>query len=344
MTKSATLLAKTKQNKLIITLFALIIACTLIAAYTLTAALTAVAAGANADTVEIEYGDRPVQISLVETFDESEDTSPSYGSCVIEDGDIALSGASICVDRYNITTPMLKAAGTLTGAKYIVLSLTNESDGEVWFCFQPEVPGHSNVFMGGETGLKLYLVALDGSVTVLDGPIAEPAVNNNRYGYGIPEDFDGYLFMPSSIFCDHLKWSTPIFTNDDPAFLSVGFNVYGDEPSSYFVTVHDLFICTQELPEYTPKPTEAPTAVQAETPSAVPTSVPSAVPTEAAATDSPVTADAPETADASKPGDTAPAKKNNWLIPVIIGGAVVAAAVIIAAVAASRKNRKKDKD
>ncbi|MBR0158898.1 MAG: hypothetical protein IJM24_07445 [Clostridia bacterium] len=305
------------------------------------------AAEANPGTVSVDYGDRSLQITLVETFDESVDNNPSYGRCEIENGDIALSGASACVDRYNITAPMLKAAGTLTGAKYVVLSLTNESDGEVWFCFQPEVPGHGNVFMGGEMGLKLYLVALDGSVTVLDNPAAEPAENNNRYGYGIPEDFDGFLFMPTSIFCDHLKWSTPIFTNDDPAFLSVGFNVYGDEPSSYFVTVHDLYIYTQDLPEYTPKPTKVPTAAPTEAPTAIATSVPSTIATSVPSTNAEQTAaastNAPEATVAPKSDDTVPRKNNTWLIPVIIGGAAVAAAVVIAGVAASGKSRKKGK-
>lgn len=303
----------------------------LVSAFALTAA-----AEAASDTIGIDYGDKQVEIKLIETFDESVDVNPSYGNCEIENGEIALSGAGACVDRYNITSPMLNAAGTLIGAKYVVLSLTNESDGEVWFCFQPEVAGHGNIFMGGEMDLKLYLVATDGTVSVIDGPVAEPAVNNNRYGYGIPEDFDGYLFMPSSIFCDHLKWSTPIFTNDDPAFLSVGFNVYGDEPSSFFLTVHDLYICTQELPEYTPKPTEVPT----EAPTAAPTAVPTEAPTADAATDAPTATEAPKATDAPKSDDTAPKKSNGWLIPVIAGGVVVAAAVIIAVVAASKKKKK----
>ena len=308
-----------------------------VAVFALLVSAFALAASAEAasDTFGIDYGDKQVEIKLIETFDESVDVNPSYGSCEIENGEIALSGSGACVDRYGITAPMLNAAGTLTGTKYVVLSLTNESDGEVWFCFQPEVPGHGNIFMGGEMDLKLYLVAKNGTVSVIDGPVAEPAVNNNRYGYGIPEDFDGYLFMPSSIFCDHLKWSTPIFTNDDPAFLSVGFNVYGDEPSSFFVTVHDLYICTQELPEYTPKPTEVPT----EAPTAAPTAAPTEAPTAAAATDAPVVTEAPKATDAPKSDDTAPKKGNGWLIPVIAGGVVIAAAVIIA-VAASKKKKK----
>ena len=286
---------------------------------------------------DISYGDKQVQIKLVENFNDSVVSPWDYGICEIIDGDVILSEeyAASCVDRYGITAPMLKAAGKLTGAKYVVLSLTNKSDGEVWFCFQPDTPGYEHAYMGGEMDLELYLVGLDGTVSVIDEPAAETSQNNGRYGYGIPEGFDGYLFMPSSIFCDHGDWSTPIFTNDDPVFTAVGFDVNGDEPSFFLVTVHDMYICTQELPEIAPKSTEAPT----EAPTEVPTEVPTAEPTEAP-TDAPVVTEEPKTTDDSKSEEPAPKKNNGWLIPVIIGGVVVVAAIIVAVAAASKKKKK----
>ena len=279
---------------------------------------------ASLGTINIGYGDKEVQIKLVESFDESalNPNDPNvYGQCEIKDGDIA--------------APMLNAAGTLNGAKYVVISMTNESDGEIWFCFQPEVPGYSDpVYMGGEMELNLYLVSKDGTVEVIDEPAAGPAVDLARYGYGIPEGFDGYLFMPSSIFCVLNQWDTPIFNNDDPAFRNVGFNVNGNDSSFYSVIIHDIYICTNELPEYVPEATEAPTAAPTEAPTEAPTSAPTEAPTDA-----PVVTEAPKTTNAPKTDDNAPKKNNGWLIPVIIGGVVVIAAVIAAVVAASKKKK-----
>ena len=260
-----------------------------------------------------DYEGQKVQLRLVETFDESVVDPWEYGECEIIDGDIVLSeeNAASCVDRYGITAPMLKEEGKLTGAKYIVLSLTNKSDGEVWFCFQPDTPGHDHAYMG-KMGLDLYLVGTDGTVSVINEPAAELAQNNGRYSYSIPEGFNGYLFMPSAIFCDHGKWFKSIFTNDDPIFTAVGFDVNGDEPSYFLVTVHDMYICTQELPELAPKPTEEPT-------------------------EAPKT---PEATESDESDDAAPKKKNGWIIPAITGGVLAAAAGVVAVTAASKKNKK----
>lgn len=217
----------------------------------------AICAGAE-DTIGIDYGDKQLQIKLVETFDGSTVSPSQHGECEIVDGDVIMTAerAMSCVDRYGITTDMLTAAGTLNGAKYLVFSMTNESDGDIWFCFQPQVPDHGNVYMGGEMGLNLYLVGKDGTVTVINAPAADPSMNNARYGYGIPEGFDGYLFMPSAILCDLNNWTTSVFTNDDPTFLSVGFNVYGNQADHFRLIIHDMYIYTQDMPEYAPKPAE----------------------------------------------------------------------------------------
>ena len=261
----------------------------------------------------IDYEEKQVQLELIETFDESVVNPWEYGECEIIDGDIVLSeeNAASCVDRYGITAPMLKEVGTLTGAKYVVLSLTNKSDGDIWFCFQPDVPGHDHAYMG-RMGLNLYLVGTDGTVSMINRPAAELAQNNGRYSYCIPEGFDGYLFMPSAIFCDHGKWSNSIFKNDDPLFTAVGFDVNGDEPTFFLVTVHDLYICTQELPELTPRPTDEPTEV-------------------------PKT---PEANEVHKSDDVAPKKKNSWVIPVITGGVLATAAGVVTMTAASKKKKK----
>ena len=274
----------------------------------------------------IDFEDKQVQIKLIETFDDSVVAPWEYGDCEIKDGDIVLSeeNAASCVDRYRITAPMLNEAGTLTGAKYIVLSLTNESDGEIWFCFQPEVPGYGDVYMGRVKGRNLYLVGTDGTVNEIYRPAAELSQNNGRVSYGIPEGFDGYLFIPTSIFCEHGKWFTPFFANADPFFASVGFDVNGDGPSFFLVSVHDMYICTQELPELVPKPTEEPTEKPTEKLTEVQTEDP------AGATKVP------------KSDDASSKKDLNWLIPVIICGVAVAAAVAVIIIVAAASKKKKN--
>ena len=213
------------------------------------------------ETVEIPYGDGgAVTLKLVESFDNSKDAESPYGKCTIENGEILLEGMVTCVDRYGIKAPELKAAGVLEGAKYIVFSVENSSDGDVWFSFQPEVPGCGNVFLGGEIeGGRFILVDKEGNMTVETEADGVPDTNNGRYGYTIPEEFQGYVFIPKELFCRHQQWSKPVFDEGkDPEFTAVGFNVYSDIAALYEVKILDMYTA-EELPEYVAKPTPEPT-------------------------------------------------------------------------------------
>lgn len=224
------------------------------------------------ETVEIPYGDGgAVTLKLVESFDNSKDAESPYGKCTIENGEILLEGMVTCVDRYGIKAPELKAAGVLEGAKYIVFSVENSSDGDVWFSFQPEVPGCGNVFLGGEIeGGRFILVDKEGNMTVETEADGVPDTNNGRYGYTIPEEFQGYVFIPKELFCRHQQWSKPVFDEGkDPEFTAVGFNVYSDIAALYEVKILDMYTA-EELPEYVAKPTPEPTNTPEPTPTKEP--------------------------------------------------------------------------
>ncbi len=247
------------------------IICVLCAIFALCFSIT-VFAEETAKTVVIPFGDGgTVALKLVESFDNAEDSPSEYGTCTIENGEILLEGMASCVDRYGIKTPELKAAGKLEGAKYIVFSIENGSDGDIWFCFQPEVAGYGNVFLGGEIeGGRFILVDKEGNMTVETEADGSPETNNGRYGYTVPEAFQGYVFIPKELVCQHQQWDKPLFgEGKDPKFEAVGFNVYSDEAAVFELRIFDMFTA-EELPEYVPKPTPEPTNTPEPTPTKAP--------------------------------------------------------------------------
>ena len=97
-----------------------------------------------------------------------------------------------------------------------------------------------------------------------------PDTNNGRYGYTIPEEFQGYVFIPKELFCRHQQWSKPVFDEGkDPEFTAVGFNVYSDIAALYEVKILDMYTA-EELPEYVAKPTPEPTNTPEPTPTKEP--------------------------------------------------------------------------
>ncbi len=82
------------------------------------------------------------------------DGSFGFGVATVQNGEMAITVNGQYFDCYAMTTAALPNA-SFTGAKYLALSIRNESDGDVYFCLQPIVTaGGANMFLSGELAKK----------------------------------------------------------------------------------------------------------------------------------------------------------------------------------------------
>lgn len=217
------------------------------------------------DTVKIAYGSDEIQLTPVDALDDAAhvvDGSYGWGTATFGDGKILIETNQM-FDAYGMDT---EAFGSFdwAGMKYIVFSVENTSDGDIYLCFQPTVPGAGNAFTSGalakDNPVKL-VSAKDG--TAKDAKFSGTQAINNRDCFIIPYRFTGYVFLPVGIIADLNSLSVPSFTGD-ASFQSYGFHVVPDDATYVELTILDVYACG-DLPEYnepvvtTEAPTEAPT-------------------------------------------------------------------------------------
>ena len=91
--------------------------------------------------VTVRYGAEDLSLTLIDPLDDAGltfDGSFGFGVATVQNGEMAITVNGQYFDCYAMTTAALPNA-SFTGAKYLALSIRNESDGDVYFCLQPIV-------------------------------------------------------------------------------------------------------------------------------------------------------------------------------------------------------------
>lgn len=292
-----------------------------------------------AEEQQISYGKEKVTMTLVDNLDEVTIGNATFGSFEGKGGSIVITTSDIA-DNYDIKlTQSLTNADAYKGKTYIALDVLNNSDGDIYFCAMPHVDGSPNLFLRPNDTTKTVLVDSTGEMT--EAVWTEEASLSGRYGFLIPEGFEGYLFIPFTSFCEHNKWDTSYITEAKP-LEHLGMHTAYDTASYIEFFVNDLYTVA-ELPEYkaaeegtpTPEPTGKATA---ET-TATSEQTPSSDATQKAT--SKVTANTtPKTTGGASAGTTED-ENSNTIMYIIIGcvaAAVVAAVVIVLIIKKKKKN------
>lgn len=291
--------------------------------------ISVLAVGAEEAPTKIKYGEKAeIDLKLAESFDTTDTDNLSVwpgGEISLNDkGELEFTTVSgTFVDVYDIPSDSLKNDASIQkGAKYFVVSFQNNSDGSVWFCFQPEKNDEAehHLYLSGEMDESVIWVNKNGVAEKLEP--SDSAAISARTGFEVPDQASGYLFIPVSIITSLGNWSTSEFSGD-PEIKSVGFHIAISDASYVEFTISDLYVCG-ELPEYAAPeatPTEAPTSTPEVTPTTGITDAPSKAP-ESSATKAPSSDITP---DSSSSGQ----KENTSNTGVIIAIIAVAAVVVI---------------
>ena len=284
--------------------------------------------GVYAADTEITYGAEKVKLTLVDNLDDVEIGKGMFGTFESVDGAIKITTQD-CADDYDIKLSQSESnAAAYAGKKYFVLNIQNNSDGDVKFCVMTRVNNsEDNLFLRSSDPAKTALVDLDGAMTEAEW-VSDPSEMNGRFGFTLPEGFEGYVFIPFTSICQHEKWDTSYITEAAP-LQQLGMHVLTDGSSYAEVFVNDLYVA-DTLPVYqAPKVTEAPATT---VPTATAPAATAAAPETQKATAAPTASPAPKAADDSS--------RTTTIILCCAAGAVVIAGIIIAVVIVRKKKKK----
>lgn len=225
-------------------------------------------AAADGD-VTVRYGAEDLALTLIDPLDDAEaafDGSYGFGRAVIRDGKMTVSVSGQYFDGYNMVTEALPHA-SFAGARYLALSLVNESDGDIYFGLQPTVTeGGSNMFLSGELAKQNPVKLVSGDGKVQDARWSGTRAINGRDCFLVPYKFSGYVLIPLGIVADLNNLSTPVMA-EDGGLVSYGFHVMADDAVTVQVTLNDVYVCGV-LPEYREPAEETTTALTEEQTSA----------------------------------------------------------------------------
>lgn len=195
----------------------------------------------------------------------------------MKDGKVLYDGIGIA-DAYTITVPNAQENKELYAkAKYIGFEIKNASDGDVYYCYQHKSPG-GEAFTSPSGEPEIVLVDKNG--VTQDIVFSDSATVYSRYGFIIPEGFDGYVLIPTSRITrlndwNNSVWSENLTINGIGAHVSIGQNSTPEADASFIeFYIDNFFVYNGEFPEYvapvTPEPTQSPTPTPSPTPTATP--------------------------------------------------------------------------
>lgn len=233
------------------------------------------------DTTKVMYGADEITLSLLSDLsgEGKVDGYGSFGVATYGNGQLLIESSNNMFDAYGMDAEAFTAAGELTGVKYIVFSVKNNSDGDIYFCFQPTANG-SNIFISGMLAKKNPVVMLSDKGKVSEAKFSADRAINGRDGFLIPQNFAGYIFIPVGILADLSALSTPYFTGD-ATLQSSGYHTKPDDATYIELIIFDILTCG-ELPEYKePEQTTEPATLETtEVPTEETTKAPTEVTTE----------------------------------------------------------------
>lgn len=214
--------------------------------------------------VAIRYGAEDLALTLIDPLDDTEqafDGSYGFGRALIRDGKMTISVSGQYFDGYNMVTEALPRA-SFTGAVYLVFSLVNESDGDIYFGLQPTVTeGGGNMFLSGELAKQNPVKLVGEGGKTQDARWSGTRAINGRDCFLVPYKFSGYVLIPLKLVADLNALSTPVIA-EDCGIVSYGFHVMADDAVTVQVTLNDVYVCGA-LPEYR-EPVEETTAALTE--------------------------------------------------------------------------------
>lgn len=135
----------------------------------------------------------------------------------------------------------------LERAKHMVFSVLNYSNGDIYFCLSPN-NGGTELYMKPDTTTPVLLVDSDGYMTV-STPTMDTVLCSGRYGWLIPEMFDGYVVVPVSLFCSMGDWTNSACTGNDVYMEALGFHFASNDATYIEAYVDDVMFCG-DLPTY----------------------------------------------------------------------------------------------
>lgn len=219
------------------------------------------------DNTKVMYGADEITLTLLSDLsgDGRVEGFGGLGFATYGDGQLLIETSHNMFDAYGMDAEAFSAAGELTGVKYIVFSVENNSDGDIYFCFQPTANG-SNIFISGTLARENPVVMLSDKGKVSNAKFSAERAINGRDGLLIPQNFAGYIFIPVGILADLNSLSTPYFTGD-VTLQSSGYHTAPDDATYIELLIFDIFTCG-ELPEYREpeQPTEPVAEVTTEAP------------------------------------------------------------------------------
>ncbi len=282
---------------------------------------------AMAEGKEAAYGTEKVSLTLADDLDEVEIGTAMFGSFAC-DGEAVVISTSDAADCYDVALQQAPGnTAVFTGKKYFVMEVLNNSDGDIYFSVMPRIEGSTNLFLRSNDTTKTVLV--DTSGVMQEAVWTDEASVSGRYGFTLPYEFEGYIFIPFSSICEHNQWDTSYLQEAAP-LTHLGMHAANYDSSYIEVFVYNLYTA-DALPAYTAPPTQAPTQTpEATTPPASPEGQKTAAPQ---ATET-VTAKA--TAKAAEPSSSG---NSTTIIIIACAAAAVIAAVIIIAVISKKKKR-----
>ena len=176
--------------------------------------------------VTVRYGAEDLSLTLIDPLDDAGltfDGSFGFGVATVQNGEMAITVNGQYFDCYAMTTAALPNA-SFTGAKYLALSIRNESDGDVYFCLQPVVTaGGANMWSGTRA-------------------------INGRDCFIVPYKFSGYVLIPLGIIADLNVLSVPVVA-EDSGIVAYGFHICPDDATTVRFAISDVYV-SGALPEY----------------------------------------------------------------------------------------------
>ncbi|NLN05489.1 MAG: hypothetical protein GX166_11890 [Clostridiaceae bacterium] len=290
--------------------------------------ISAVSFGQEPTDLEIKFGsDKSVTVKVIDDFSDSGPPDKVWRDGFVEmrDGKIYCEGVNIA-DCYLVEVPQANANKSLYAeAEYIGFEVQNECDGDIYYCFQGVIDGQ-DAFTSPQGEKDIILVDKNGYMHEV--VFSETEAIYSRYGFIIPEGFDGYVFIPTERITRLGSWQTPIWHSDVTiegvgVHVSTGENPYPGVDASYVeFWIDNFFVFSGEFPEY-----EAPeTPVPTNTPTPTPTSTPKDTPTPQKSAES-----------TQKPDETKTDDDKFPIVPVVIGAAVLVAAAVVVVIIFKKK-------
>lgn len=199
--------------------------------------------GDNDDCLRI--GSEKIAYTVIDTFegvDRVVNGWENYGTATVRNGKILIECRGNFYDCYDLCTDSI-AHSDWGGMDCIVFEVTNSSDGDVLFCFQPLDGARVNLYNSALLATEYPVKLFDTNKQELTDAkwVAEGAVHG-RDGFCIPWNFTGYIFMSLG---NLAAQATPTVSAmpENGAVTNYGFHIAPDDAFRIELTISRVLAC-----------------------------------------------------------------------------------------------------